>query len=829
MPLLRIEASDFRPRVCHRVTSPLERVDRPCPPCLIFDDEPAAEDWNRAYPVGNGRLGAMVFGNLVHERIQLNEDSLWNGGPRDRNNPDARTALPRLRQLLLEGKLNEAHAELNDSFAGVPDSMGQYEPLADLQFVFDYATVAKNSLPDFNRFPRVADPEMPEGAVVGYRRFLDLDTATAGVDYTLGGSGFARRVIASAPDRVLAIHLRTTTPGALSFRLRIQRGPWQIYSARYADTVEKTGGDGVLLRGRTGGGGGPYFAAALRAQVTEGDFAVIGETLIVRHATEALVVVGAATSFREEDPAAVALADSAAALASGWEVLRERHLADYQPLFRRVSLRLGALPPPSAEIPTALRLRHVAQGGEDPGLASVYFQFGRYLMISGSRPGTLPLHLQGIWNQEFMPPWGCKYTININTQMNYWPAGPGYLSECALPLLEHLERMVEPGRRTAAVMYGCGGFVAHHNTDLWADTAPTDRNLAASYWPLGAAWLAVTLWDLWKFSPDPALLPRLQPLLAEASRFFLDFLIEDRRGRLVICPSVSPENTYVLPGGQSGTLCAGCSMDSQILDQLFRATVDASTLLARDLDLCPKIEAARARLPQPAIGRDGRLMEWLEDFDEIEPEHRHVSHLFALHPGDQITPSATPELAEACRRTLERRGDGGTGWAMAWKILFYARLLDGDRAHRLLIHLLQPVWHADSLGSEKGGSYPNLFCAHPPFQIDGNFGGCAAIAEMLLQSHETRDGLPVLRLLPALPSAWPEGEVRGLKARGGFVLSFSWSGSRVQSFDLIAPHGGSCWLKNGTECQKISLRPGEQFSIQPTEPTDDRMVPAKPN
>lgn len=777
---------------------------------MLIEDQPADDHWNRAFPIGNGRLGAMVFGNVFEERIQLNEDSLWSGGPRDRNNTDARAALSQIRNQLLSGQVTEAQNLALHALSGIPDSMRQYEPLADLILQFDYP------IPDHSAARLTALPPASTIHLSHYRRFLDLDSALTGVDYTLAGQNYHRQMFASAPDQVMVLRLKSQSTGALSFKLRLQRGPWTIYSARYADTVEKIENHGLLLRGRSGGEQGIHFALALRARLSDGRMNLIGETLIVQEATEVCLVLGAATSFRFNHPASQALADTASALQQGWARLLSRHLADYQPLFQRTRLKLGPSPTSSEPLPTSQRLPASAHTGLDPSLAALYFQFGRYLMIAGSRPGSLPLNLQGIWNQEFMPPWGCKFTLNINTEMNYWPAGPGHLSECVLPLLDLLERMQETGRRTAQIMYGCRGFLAHHNTDLWADTAPTDRNIAASYWPLGAAWLAITLWDLWCFDPDPALLPRLYPLLSESARFFLDALIPDAKGRLILAPSVSPENTYLLPNAQPSALCAGCAMDSQILDHLFRATIACCRQLDRDPAFCRDLENARTQLPPPAISKDGRLMEWLEDYPESDPQHRHISHLYALFPGDQITPSKTPHLAEACRHTLERRGDGGTGWAMAWKILCYARLQMGDRAHRLLCHLLRPVTHhSTSEISEDGGTYPNLFCAHPPFQIDGNFGGCAAIAEMLLQSHETRDGLPLLRLLPALPEAWSEGQVHGLRARGGFILDFSWKNHQLTTVEISSPRGGSCWIYSYHGTIRLDLPSGGRSVVIP--------------
>ena len=728
-----------------------------------------AKQWTEALPLGNGRLGAMVFGGVERERLQLNEDTLWGGGPYNPNNTNALAALPEVRKLVFEGKYDAAASLIGKSMMAKPLGQMPYQTVGDL----------------FLDFPGA-------GSLQEYRRDLNLDTALASVTYTANGVAFRREVFSSPVDQVIVVRLTADKPGQISFVAGMKTPQRASIATETNDTLVMSGvnGDADGIKGAL------RFQARVRVLTQGGKTSVSTNAISVSGADSATLLIAAATSYRNfqdvsGDPEAIIKRQIAAASKKTYRRLRDAHEVEHQRLFRRVELNLGETD--AMKLPTDERIAHFAEG-KDPQLAALYFQFGRYLLISSSRPGSQPANLQGIWNESISPPWGGKYTININTEMNYWPAETCALGECIQPLKAMVLDLTQTGARTAKTLYDAPGWVTHHNTDLWRATAPIDGP-QYGMWPLGGAWLCQNLWEHYEFTGDKPYLKEIYPAMKGAAEFFLHTLVEEPTHRwLVTCPSISPENSHA--ESRSG-ICAGPTMDMQILRDLFDHCVSAAKTLGVDGEFASKVAATRARLAPMQIGAAGQLQEWLKDWDTkpgVDLHHRHVSHLYGLYPSGQIDIRKTPELAAAVKKSLEIRGDKATGWATAWRLNLWARLHDGDHAYSILAFLLSPE-----------RTYPDMFDAHPPFQIDGNFGGASGIAEMLLQSQNGE-----IELLPALPKIWPTGSVKGLRARGGFAVDLQWREGRLSEAAIRSVTGAEpCTVRYGEKTLALQLKPGQ--------------------
>jgi len=752
----------------------------------LWYESPAVQ-WTEALPVGNGRLGGMVFGDVTKEHIQFNEDSLWTGIPRDYSNPTASEYLSEIRQLLFEGKQREAEQLAGKTFMSIPLRQERYQPFGDLWIEFEGHS-------DFS----------------DYRRELDLKRAVVTVQYKAGGVSYSRSVFSSYPDQVLVIRLTADKPEMLNFSVSL--------STPHKESQFETQNNSIVLKGKIS----DYlhgreksvrpsllkFESRLKVFEHDGILEQNGGKIHITKASEVTLIFTGATSYKSFGDISANPAGRCEKILSSlkgpYESILKRHVDDHRNLFQRVSLDLGVTE--QAEKPTDERILNF-QKGNDPHLAALVFQYGRYLLIASSRPGSQPANLQGLWNDRMEPPWESKYTININFEMNYWPAELCNLSECHEPMFSLIEDCSITGRNIAKMHYDSRGWVVHHNTDIWRGAAPINAS-NHGIWVTGGAWMCQHLWLRYQFTLDEEFLRnRAYPILKDAALFFVDYLIDDPRndkGWLISGPSNSPE---------IGGLNMGPTMDHQIIRNLFSNCIEASEILGVDPEFRDKLKGLRARIAPNQIGQYGQLQEWLEDKDDPENKHRHVSHLWGLHPGNEITKEETPDLFEAARKSLEMRGDEGTGWSMGWKVNFWARLKDGDRAYALINNLLR-LTGSSKTEYDGGGVYPNLFDAHPPFQIDGNFGVTSGIAEMLLQSHRrNREGDYILELLPALPSAWANGHIKGLCARGGFEVDIYWKDGNLVKAVILSKAGSRCKIVYKDKSLELETEKGKSYSM----------------
>jgi alpha-L-fucosidase 2 len=745
----------------------------------LWYESPAA-NWNEALPLGNGRLGVMVFGGVEKELLQLNEETVWAGGPHNNFNPECKEYIPVVRNLVLKGEYAKAQEIADNNIKSYQNGM-PYQPVGDLVITF----------PDQNMFSE-------------YYRELDIESAVARVKYRSDGIIYRREIFASFTDDLIIIHFSADKPGKVTFNISVKS--LQKHSINIKDNILFMTG---ITSAHEGIEGKVKFNTTVMPVIDKGYFESSDTSVSVINANEATIYISIATNFRKYndlsgDPDNKAYAILQKAIRKPYEKALSEHISFYRQYFNRVSLNLGVTD--SVFKPTDIRLKQFSKGN-DPHLVALYFQYGRYLLISSSQPGGQPANLQGIWNPLMFPPWDSKYTLNINCEMNYWPAEVTNLSELHQPLFELINDLSVTGKECALQIYGARGWVAHHNTDIWRITGICDRAFYG-LWPSGSNWLTQHIWQHFLYTGDKNFLHNMYPVMKGAAEFYLDVLIEEPEYKwLVLCPSNSPENKYK----GLASVSAGTTMDNQLLFDLFSNIIAASAILDTDYVFADTLKQVRSKLAPMQIGRYGQLQEWLYDWDDTTDQHRHVSHLYGLYPGNQISPFRTPELFEAARKSLLFRGDESTGWSMGWKVNLWARLLDGNHAYKLITAQLTPAIQPG--GKIRGGTYPNLLDAHPPFQIDGNFGCTAGIAEMLLQSH---DGF--IYILPALPDAWPKGEVKGLVARGGFEIAIEWVNGKPSKISVFSKKGGLCRIRVNsplTTSGNFKLKTAENMNVNP--------------